>query len=101
MTAWALVNINDDRAAKALTTVLKTKDLVVIASAYSFFIQRGEPGSESILINILNRHGDEIMAVLFLSCGNSQLAARTWVSAHRYKISGSPVKDSSKWRSGR
>jgi hypothetical protein len=67
---------------------LKKPDLAVIAGAFSFFIQRGEPGSEDALIQALNAYGDKDMAEAFLNRGNSALeaAARQWAVAHGYQV---------------
>jgi HEAT repeat protein len=50
----ALGEIGDARAAEPLIAALKDKDLKIIKGAYKFFIRRGKPGSEPILINALN-----------------------------------------------
>jgi len=69
------------RAANILLTVLKEKRSDIIAVAYAFFIRRGIPGTEDILIETLNRFGDPGMAEDFLNCRNSKLeeAASLWI----------------------
>ncbi|MBU0701595.1 HEAT repeat domain-containing protein [bacterium] len=69
----ALGKIKDARAVKPLIAALKAKDLAVIAGDYSFFIRRGEYGSEPVLIDALNKYGGSKMATDFFNCGNSQL----------------------------
>jgi hypothetical protein len=88
--AEALGNIKDPRAVQALLAAFKESDLAVIAGAYPFFIRRGEPGSENALIQALNAHGNERMAIEFLYCGNSALEAASpeWAGAHGYKVLG-------------
>lgn len=72
--ARALGEINNPRAAEILVAALKNKNLDVVEGAYRFFIRRGEPGSEIILIETLNRGSwNRTMVMEFLNCGNSQL----------------------------
>jgi hypothetical protein len=61
---------NDPRAVASLLAGLKEPDSAVIVGACKFFLRRGEPGSESALIQALNARGDSDMAVLFLNSGN-------------------------------
>jgi len=84
--ALALGMIEDRRAASILQSAMKEADLVVIAGAYWFFIQQGEPGSENTLIQALNAHGKSEMAQAFLNCGNTELeaAGRKWATAQGY-----------------
>ncbi len=88
MTARALGEIGDARAVEPLLAASRNGDLEVVAAAYRFFIARGEPGTESTLIDALNAHGTRPMAETFLKCGLSQLeeAAREWASSHGYEI---------------
>jgi len=84
--ALALGMIEDRRAASVLQSAMKEADLVVVAGAYWFFIQQGEPGSENTLIQALNAHGKSEMAQAFLNCGNTELeaAGRKWATAQGY-----------------
>ena len=56
------------------------KDLAVIAGAYYVLLERGEPGTEPILIEALNKYGDQWMAFEFQNSGNENLAkaAHEW-----------------------
>jgi len=78
--ARALGEIRDRRAANALQAAFKRRDAEAIVGSHNFFIERGEPGSEDVLINALEESGTISMADDFLSCGNAKLeeAARTW-----------------------
>jgi hypothetical protein len=93
----------DLRLADPLITAFVERDLDVIAGAYSFFIQWGEPGSEDVLIQALRARGDEEMAEALLNCGNSVLeaTARTWVTAGRYQIVSGPGTGGVRWGSRR
>ena len=71
--ARAIGEINDPRVGEILIPALKNRDWEVIAGAYAFFIRRGEPGSEAVLIETLNRARSKRMTVDFLNCGNRQL----------------------------
>jgi HEAT repeat protein len=79
--ALALGWIKDPRAASALQQAFEKRDTEVIVGAYAYFIGRGEPGSEDVLIEALNKSGDLSMDKAFRECGNERLeqASRTWV----------------------
>ena len=91
--AKALGYINDPSVVEFLIGALKDKNLEIIAGAYSFFIHRGEEGTEAILIEALNKYGDKGMATSFLNCGNAQLeqAAYTWATSHGYTVTEFPI----------
>ena len=78
--AQALGGIRDSRAVDALMAALRGRDYAVIAGAPIFFVERGEPASEEILIDTLKKSDDEMVASTFLNCGNAKLekAARKW-----------------------
>jgi HEAT repeat protein len=82
--AEALGESNDPRAVAALLAGWRAHDLVVIAGGCRFFIRKGEPGSEDVLVRALNAHGDVSMAQYYLNSANSKLekAARDWAQAH-------------------
>ena len=91
--SYALGRLGNPRGVAALLAAWKKLDLPVIAGAYGFFIEKGEPGSEGILIRALNAFGSKIMvsgkpvmAEDFLNCGNQRLesAAADWAYAHGY-----------------
>jgi len=86
--ARALGGIKDARAVEPLIAALKDRKLEIVAGAYAFFIRRGEPGSEYILIEALNKFGYGSMAEDFLNCGNSKLkkAAIKWAKRNDYLI---------------
>ena len=91
--AMALGYINNPSAVEFLTDAIKDKKLDIIYGAYNFFILRGEEGTEDILIEALNKHGNADMAEDYLNCGNGQLskAARTWATEHGYTITQWPT----------
>lgn len=84
--ALALGMINGRRAAGSLLSALKAKDLAVVAGAYGFFIERGEAGSEDVLIDALNAFGGVEMAQAFMNCGNAALdaAGHKWATEKGY-----------------
>jgi len=109
--AWALVRaamttgtgalIRHD-AVNALLDAMRKRELAVIAGASRFFIERGEPGSEEVLIQALNTQGNAWVAEGFLNCGNEALeaAAKKWVSGHGYGITYVGVGKVATWGSG-
>jgi HEAT repeat protein len=78
--AVALGEIQDTRAEDILITALKNGDLEVIAGAHAFYIRRGEPATETMLIKALQEYGYTRMAENFARCGNPKLAeaGRDW-----------------------
>ncbi len=86
--ARALEEIKDPRATDALLAALKGRDTAVLAGAYRFYIDWGEPGSEDALIEALNKFtgNEDQMAGYMLNCGNVKLeeAVSAWSQA-RYK----------------
>ncbi len=102
--AMAFGYINNPSTVEFLTDALKDKKLDIIAGAYYFFICRGEEGTETILIEALNKYGVEDMAEDYLNCGNGQLeqAARTWANDHDYTIKEWPFdKNGQLWGSNK
>ena len=100
--AGALGEIKDARAVELLINAFNEKDLETIAGAYSFFIRRGEQGTEAVLIEALNKYGFESMAIAFLNCGNSHLgeAAEKWAKENGYLIITTPSGNGLRWGSG-
>ena len=118
--AYALGNIKDTRAVGPLSAAMQDKDRDVrIAAAMALceisasaieprmkvleqeglenvawlhvsFLERGELGTERVLIKALKKYGTRGMAVHFMNCGNSQLesAGYGWASRHGYMIMG-------------
>lgn len=100
--AKAISEFDDPRVTEALTLALNNEDLATIAGAYQFYIQRGESGSEAILIKALDQFGDKSMAEDFLNCRNSELkaAGEKWASLKGYSIvSGSFSSETPIWGS--
>jgi HEAT repeat protein len=86
--ASALAEIKRSRAIEVLLSKSRSRDLAVVAGAYRFFIARGEGGTESVLIEALDKYGDAGMAKDFLNCGNARLNDRAgkWLSRHGYVV---------------
>ncbi|MCX5884510.1 MAG: HEAT repeat domain-containing protein [Proteobacteria bacterium] len=86
--AWQKGAVKDARIVKELNKSLKIRDAAVVAGAYPFFIRNGERGSESILVEALEKFGNEVMAFDFLNCGNAELrnASEIWAVKKGYKI---------------
>jgi hypothetical protein len=102
--ARALLEIDDKRAVDFLLSALQKKDFAIIALEYDFFIQRGESGTEAVLIKALDSCGDPGMAERFVSSGNSLLEAAGdgWAKQHAYSITNDPsFGDQIKWGAGR
>ena len=99
--AGALVKIKDARAVVPLVAALKDGNIEIIAGAYSFFIQRGAPGSEALLIKALDKYGTRIpwMAQDFLNCGNDLLvkAVENWARKYDYSIDTLPSHSGPRW----
>lgn len=76
--------IKDSRAVQILNDAWKNKNLEIVAGAYSFFVCRGEPGSEEVLIEALNRHWTRKMIMDFLNSGNNRLKEAAFELAKRH-----------------
>jgi hypothetical protein len=92
-----LAELLQPRAVNFLLSKWKERDWAVIAGASSFYIGRGEPNSEDVLIQAFRKFGDKTMAEKLLNCGNPKLeeVARAWAKAKGYAVlgaSGRPVK---------
>jgi HEAT repeat protein len=97
--ADALGLIGSPEAVNFLLTALREHNTEIIAGADSFFIRRGEPGSEDALIEALNKSGDHYMAADFLNSGNEKLhgAAEDWASRNNYETTYMPGSGSASW----
>jgi HEAT repeat protein len=97
--AKTLAKIDDPRAVDALMAELKGRHTAVICSAYQFFINRRESGSEDPLIEALSKAGHQDMATAFLDSGNSRLekAGENWASEHGYGIRAAPGGPPIRW----
>jgi HEAT repeat protein len=84
---YGLAEIGES-AYEPLFAVLDARDLSFIADHYELFIKMGYPGSEDLLIQVLDKYGDVEMAGVFLNCGNSHLeeAACQWATEHGYQV---------------
>ncbi len=71
--ARAIGEINDPRINGILIPALKKKDWEVLEGAYRFYVRRGDPGSEAVLIETLNKYWNKMMVIDFLNSGNPQL----------------------------
>ncbi len=79
------------RARESLIAHLKARDLAVAAGACSFFILHGEPGTETILVEALDRleHDDGAgVAAAFLNSRNPTLvsAGNQWCARHGWTV---------------
>ena len=85
--AEALIEIGNP-ATDQMLQALKEKNVRAVANGYYFFICTGEPDSEPMLIESLDKFGTKNMALDFVQCGNIHLkeAAYKWAESHRYKI---------------
>jgi HEAT repeat protein len=82
----------DDSAHKYLSEAVQKKDLVVVEAAMPYYINRGIPGSEPVLIAAMNAPETEsnlTVPNLFLNSGNPTLeqAARKWADKHGWSVS--------------
>lgn len=99
--ANSLVSV-DPGLTQFLVDALDNRDIETVASAYPFYIRKGIPGSEPVLIEALNAHGSKWMAEKYLNSGNGQLeaAANTWASNNGFWISpsyGTSGSSASQW----
>ena len=88
--AIALIDAQEEQAADDLQAILDREDLPVVIhpEIMRYFIGRGIPGSEAVLIKALWNHGGKHTAEAFLNCGNEQLAeaGERWADRHGYMV---------------
>lgn len=90
---WFVWIKKDPRIDSHLAGAMKKKDLQVIEAAMAYYVSKGLPESEPVLIEVLNRQGggevlDTTVASLFLNSGNETLekAARKWAANHGMEV---------------
>jgi len=90
--AQALGEINDPRAVNALLAAWKARDTELIAGAVYFFMQRHDPGSEDVLIDVFDKSADTTLAYYFLNYGTpkQRKLAQDWATAHGYRTISIP-----------
>jgi HEAT repeat protein len=86
--AASLENVDDARVVDALMSRLRQRKYGVIVAASRFYVRRGEPGTEPILIDALNVSGGQSMAELLMNSGNETLseAAKKWARERGFQI---------------
>lgn len=74
-----------------------------VISACRNCIRLGDDSRIPELINLLNRFGDESLALDYMNCGNDELesAGSQWGSAHGYKVKKSYGSPRVKWGQGK
>lgn len=100
----ALNKIETNPEIESMIAAFENEDLNIAAKYYVYYILRGEPGTESILIKALNKYGNVTMAEDYLNCGNKLLedAAETWAENNGYMVMPSfGDNDSPQWGSGK
>jgi len=72
--ARALGEINDPKTAKYLDDAVKRKNLEIISGAYRYYVRKGEPGTEDVLVEAMQKYRyDKTMILDFVSCENEKL----------------------------
>ena len=66
----------------------REEQLIIIKSLYDYVISKGESGSEVILIDVLNTHGETQMARDFIGSENPKLAraAEVWMERNGHEL---------------
>lgn len=83
-----LADIATPEALAVLDPFIERKDIHVFRGAYRYVIEKGEQGTEEILIQALDSWGSSTMAEVFLNSGNEKLKryAESWAKARGHKI---------------
>lgn len=79
------------KALRPLLNALRGRDYELIADLMLFYVQLGKPGTEGILLEAQNRHGDGTTAIWLLESGNGKLerGVHDWAARNGYTITGS------------
>jgi len=82
--AGLLAQIKDPLATERLNGALADGDLVIVAGAYTYFMESGQKAAEDALIQGLHAYNTKEMTRDFLNCGNVRLreAACEWAAIH-------------------
>jgi hypothetical protein len=80
--------VRDQRIVQFLEESWKARDFVAISGAFDYYIRKGAPGSEGLLIEVMNSDWNRGLVEKLLNCGNDYLesAARSWAYARGYRI---------------
>ena len=71
--AKGLAEIKDPSVTEFLDDAMRKKNLEIVSAAYAYYVKRGEPGTEDILIKALQEFYDKKMVFDFAHCGNEKL----------------------------
>ena len=96
--AWAaeaLSHIGGDVARIALLQALRRRDLKVVGAAHRYYIQEDMRDAVPVLIQALDRYGDETLMDGLLNSGHPALvkAARVWAWAHGMALVSWPLEE--------
>jgi len=105
---WILDDSTDPRAEEHLLAEYAEKNLDTIVAAYPYFVAKGIPGSEKLLLAALAHSADEYaiyrldMASALLNCGNAELeqGVREWCeqqSGCEIKTGEAAIWGASRW----
>jgi HEAT repeat protein len=88
--AWSLAQIGGSKSNQIFDTAMENQTLDLIAWGCDYYIRRGKAGSEDMIIQALQQHGDKITAVSMLNSGNKKLyqAAEKWAKKKGYSLVG-------------
>ena len=71
--AKALAEIKDPSVTEFLDDAMRKKNLEIVSAAYVYYIKKGEPGTEDILVEALQEFYEKKMVFDFAHCGNEKL----------------------------
>jgi len=102
LSALALTSFKEQRAHNALMKALEEHNSKAIFGAHTFYVRLGMPGSESALIEALNKFPSREMAEEFINSGNPalQAAANDWAQKYKHTLKPSTSVASVHWGSG-
>jgi hypothetical protein len=102
LSALALTSMKDARAHAALMKALEEHNSRAIFGTHTFFVRIGLPGSESALIEALEKYPSREMAEEFINSGDPALqkAANDWAQKYRQSLKPGPITASVHWGSG-
>jgi hypothetical protein len=102
LSALALTSMKDARAHAALMKALSEHNSRAIFGTHTFFVRIGVPGSESALIEALEKFPSREMAEEFLNSGNPALqkAANDWALKYKQSLKPAPTTALVRWGMG-
>ena len=94
----ALGEINVPKTAKYLDYAMKGKSLDIVSGAYRYYIRKGDPGTEDVLVQGMQKCSYDKMIIMdFVGCENEKLKQAAQKIAEKHRDALNPDWSGPKW----